>query len=125
MVYNEGESLLQRLLHFFLFGEIMREATYQANLIKKLQKMFPGCFILKNDPSVNQGVPDLLILFKDKWAMLEVKQSETSPERPNQPYFVKLFNKMSFASFIHPKNEKQVLHDLQSTFGANRKARVS
>lgn len=97
----------------------MRESTYQNKLIVKLQKMFPGCFIMKNDPSLNQGVPDLLILFRDRWAMLEVKVSSTADEQPNQPYFVKLFNKMSFAAFIHPQNEKQVLNDLQSTLGAD------
>lgn len=87
--------------------------------------MFPGCFILKNDPSENQGIPDILILYQDQWAMLEVKISGSACEQPNQDYYVELFDDMSFAAFIHPGNEEQVLYDLQQSFGVARQARIS
>lgn len=103
----------------------MNEATYQRKLIRKLKVLFPGCVIQTNDPSMNQGVPDILILFGNQWAMLEVKASATAPERPNQPYYVDMYNDMSFAAFIHPQNEEQVLDDLQSAFGVARQTRVS
>jgi hypothetical protein len=94
----------------------MRESKYQSQLIKKLRILFPGCFILKNDPTYVQGVLDLLILFGNKWAMLEVKASATSPERPNQRYYAEQLSLMSFASFIYPENEKEVLDELQRAF---------
>lgn len=103
----------------------MRESTYQRNLISRLKCMFPGCIILKNDPQDSQGIPDLLILFGNQWAMLEVKASYDSPEQPNQDYYIDMYNEMSFAAFIHPQNEEQVLYALQSAFGLARKARVS
>lgn len=103
----------------------MNEATYQRKLIRKLKRLFPGCVITLNDPALNQGIPDILILFGDQWAMLEVKTSHSAPVRPNQDYYVEMYNGMSFAAFIHPQNEEQVLYDLQSTFGAERQARVS
>lgn len=93
------------------------EAAYQAKLIKKLQTLFPNCFILKNDPSERQGMPDILILFNNLWAMLEVKLSQTAPIQPNQEYYVDMFNDMSFASFIYPEIEEQVLNDLQFALG--------
>ena len=93
------------------------ERVFQAELVKKLNKRFPGCFIIRNDPSQNQGVPDLLILFGIQWAMLEVKKSADAPPRPNQPYFVDLFNNMSFAAFIYPVNEEEVLSALQDVLG--------
>ncbi len=93
------------------------EAAYQTKLIKKLEDMFPGCYIVKNDASYTQGVPDLLILFKDRWAQLEVKLSENSPVQPNQSHYIDIFNGMSFASFIYPENEKQVLDDLRQALG--------
>lgn len=95
----------------------MREVAYQAKLVKKLQAMFPGCFILKNDPSENQGIPDILILFGDRWMMLEVKMSVRSPIQPNQAYLVDMFNEMSFAAFICPENEREVLDELRRSVG--------
>lgn len=95
-----------------------RESNYQAELVRKLKILFPGCFVLKNDPTQNQGIPDIQILFRNRWAMLEVKRSANEPERPNQSYFVDELNKMSFAAFIYPENEDEVLNDLAATFRA-------
>lgn len=94
------------------------EANYQAKLISKIQALFPGCFVLKNDPAEVQGLPDLLILFRGRWAMLEVKLSARSPRQPNQIYYVDLFGEMSFAAFIYPENEREILNDLQFAFGS-------
>jgi len=103
----------------------MLESTYQNKLIKKLEQLFPGCVIVKNDPSHKQGFPDLTIFYKDHWAVLEVKASAGAPQQPNQEYFVGTMGQMSFAAFIYPENEREVLSDLQSAFSDHRKARVS
>lgn len=103
----------------------MRESRFQGELIKTLRWMFPDCVILKNDASYLQGVPDVLILFNDRWAMLEVKASANAHRQPNQDYYNELFNKMSFAAFICPENEEEVLHALQQSFGSRRTARLS
>lgn len=96
------------------------EAAYQRQLIVRLQEIFPDCFIIKNDAAVVQGIPDILILWGDRWAMLEVKVSLRAPVQSNQEYYVQMFSDMSFASFICPENEEQVLYDLQSALGAVR-----
>ncbi len=96
---------------------MLTEAAYQAKLIKKLEIMFPGCYILKNDPALNQGLPDLLILIRDRWAQLEVKLSAQAPMQPNQEYYVNLFDNMSFASFIWPAIERDVLAELKRVLG--------
>lgn len=98
----------------------MREGEYQTRLIRRLTDMFPGCFILKNDSSYMQGVPDLLILFGYRWAMLEVKMDLLSPMQPNQEYYIGILDDMSFASFINPATEEDVLHELQRAFGLSR-----
>lgn len=90
----------------------MLERDYQAKLIKKLRSLFPGCVVLKNDPEYLQGIPDLVIFHGDRWAMLEVKASERSPLQPNQDYYVQRLNEMSFASFICPSTEREVLDAL-------------
>lgn len=96
----------------------MRESDFQRNLKKKLKSKFPGCIVLKNDPTYVQGIPDLLILYKDKWAALECKREEDALKnpRPNQPYYVKKMNEMSFASFVYPENEEEVLDAIQRSF---------
>lgn len=103
----------------------MLERDFQAGLIKKLKDRFEGCIVLKNDPEYRQGIPDLIVLYKDKWAALECKKRRASSHRPNQDYYVNLMNSMSFASFISPDNEKEVLDDLQRAFRVRRTARVS
>lgn len=96
----------------------MTENAYQARLIRKLKRLFPGCEILKNDSGYRQGILDLTILFGPFWAMLEVKRSEDAPLRPNQGYYVKKLNDMSFAAIIYPENEKEVLAALQEAFAS-------
>lgn len=97
-----------------------RESTYQAKLIKTLKEVFPGCTVLKNDSGYLPGVPDLTVLFRDKWAMLEVKPSERYSTRPNQSYWIEQMNEASFAAFIFPENESEVLDELQHAFGLGR-----
>lgn len=94
----------------------MLENKFQANLIKELKTMFPGCIVLKNDPDYIQGVPDLLILHKNKWASLECKKSANAKKQPNQEYYVGLMNEMSFSKFIFPENKEEVLNELRETF---------
>jgi hypothetical protein len=96
----------------------MKESKFQSNLIKRLKIMFVGCIVMKTDPNYIQGIPDILILYKNKWASLECKKSSTASHRPNQSYFVDLMNKMSFSRFICPENEEEVLNELQRTFKA-------
>lgn len=103
----------------------MSESVFQRRLIKKLQRLFPGCVILKNDPEHMQGIPDLTIFYGPRWAMLEVKASETSRVQVNQPYYVELMNEMSFAAFIYPENEEVVLRDLQQALQFGRDTCVS
>jgi hypothetical protein len=103
----------------------MAENKYQARLIKRLEKLFPGCVILKNDSSYQQGILDLLILWNDRWASLEVKDSETSSMRPNQEYYIERLDNMSFAAKIFPENETEVLSALQQAFRPPRRTRVS
>ena len=76
--------------------------------------------MLKNDSSYLQGVPDLLLLWNDRWATLEVKRSSTARQRPNQEYYVHMMNEMSFSRFIYPENKEEVLNEIQHAFRSSR-----
>jgi hypothetical protein len=71
---------------------------------------------MKSDSGYLQGIPDLLVLYNDKWASLECKQSVVSKKQPNQEYYVDKMNEMSFSRFICPENKEEVLCDLQQSF---------
>jgi len=96
------------------------ERKFQAELIKELEDIFDGCVILKNDPTYKQGIPDLLVLYGDRWAMLECKRHTSAKHRPNQDYYISKLGDMSYASFIYPENKEEVLDELQQAFGIRR-----
>ena len=89
---------------------------FQAKLKKELKEMFPGCFITKLDSGDIQGIPDLLILHKNKWATLENKRATKAKRQPNQEYYVDKMNEMSFSRFIYPENKDIVLQELKEHF---------
>ena len=95
-----------------------READFQSSLIKEIKDLFPGSIVLKNDATYIQGIPDLLVLYKNKWAALECKRSKDSKKRPNQDYYISEMNRMSYANFIYPENKEEVLNELQHAFGS-------
>lgn len=98
----------------------MLESQFQAQLIKRLRALFPGCIVLKNDTSYLQGFPDLTLLWENYWAVLEVKPRLGAPYEPNQEWYIKTLDNMSFSAMICPENEEEVLNDLQEAFRARR-----
>lgn len=90
------------------------ESGFQDKLIKDLRKIFPGCMTFKMDQM--QGIPDLLVLWKDKWFSLECKKFASAKRQPNQEYYVGLMDKMSFSRFISPENKEEVLNELRKAF---------
>lgn len=92
------------------------ERDFQAKLIKDIKNTFDGCMVMKLDASYIQGIPDLLILHKNKWATLECKRKSRAHKQPNQNYYVGLMDEMSFSRFIDPENKEEVLRDLQQSF---------
>lgn len=92
------------------------ERDFQSNLIKELKTTFPGCMVMKLDSSYIQGIPDLLILYKNKWGTLECKKSARAKRQPNQEYYVKQMDDMSFSRFICPENKEEVLDELRESF---------
>lgn len=89
------------------------ESGFQDRLIAELMARFPDCMIFKLE---KQGVPDLLILYGNKWAALECKRSSSAHHQPNQDYYVGIMDEMSFSRFIFPENRDEVLEQLSSFF---------
>ena len=94
----------------------MLESNFQGKLISELKCLFDGCIVIKNDPNYIQGIPDLIVLYKNKWAALECKKSVSAKKQPNQEYYIGRMNDMSFSRFICPENKEEVLSELQQAF---------
>lgn len=94
------------------------ERDFQSGLIKELKDRFKGCMVMKLDSSYIQGIPDLIVLYGNKWCTLECKKNANASKQPNQEYYVGLMNDMSFSRFICPENKEEILNELQQTFKA-------
>lgn len=93
-----------------------KENDFQAKLKKELKAKYDGCIVTKLDSGDIQGIPDLLILHKNKWATLENKRAEKAKRQPNQEYYVNKMNEMSFSRFIYPEIKDEVLQELDEFF---------
>lgn len=97
-----------------------RENQFQAKLIKEIKDRLPGAIVTKMDANYIQGIPDLLILFNDRWATLECKKDAKASHRPNQEYYVGVMNDMSYSNFIFPENKEKVLDELERALRTGR-----
>lgn len=95
----------------------MLETDYQAKLKVKIKTLIPGSIVLKNDAGEIQGFPDLTIFYKGSYALLEVKKTKNASRQPNQEYYINKMSKDTFARFIYPENEEEVINDLQRAWG--------
>ena len=93
-----------------------KENQFQRTLVKEIRNHYNNeCIVTKLDSGYIQGIPDLLILHKDKWATLECQKSKNAHRQPNQQYYVDKMDKMSFSKFIYPENKEEVLNELYET----------
>lgn len=102
-----------------------KESDFQSKLIKEIEELFKGCIVMKLDANYIQGIPDLLVLYKDKWATLECKRGSNVSQRPNQRHYVEKLDKMSFSRFICPENKEEVLDELRKAFKFKGETRLS
>lgn len=98
----------------------MKESKFQHELIKEIKDRFPGAVVMKNDPNYIQGIPDLTVLYENKWATLECKNSPQANHQPNQDYYVEKMNEMSYSAFVDPTSKGEVLDELEKLFGPRR-----
>jgi hypothetical protein len=105
--------------------QFVLENKFKTRLICDIKERFPGSLVVHLDPTEVQGIPDLLVLYRDRWGALEGKKNAKASARKNQPYYVELMNRMSFASFIYPENKEEVLDAMERAFRSERNTLIS
>lgn len=93
-----------------------RENRFQAVLKSELKLLFPGCIVMKNDPTDIQGIPDLTVIYKNKYAFLECKREEEASRQPNQKHYIDQATRYAFGDFVYPENKSEVLNRLYDYF---------
>lgn len=104
------------------------EGKFKEKLIKDIEKEFPDCIVTKLEADFKNGIPDVVIFCKSKWATLECKKSEEDvyKERPNklaQNHYVSTMDAMSFSRYIYPENKEEVLNELKVHFQQSRRSK--
>ena len=93
-----------------------KESEFQSDLIKQIKKDLPGSLVLKNDSGYLQGIPDLVVMNGNQYALLEVKKSPDEPHQPNQDYYIDKAKQESFGKFIFPENKEEILSEMYDYF---------
>ena len=99
------------------------ESEFQAKLVKRFGELLPGSVVLVKPGYYIQGFPDLLILYKNQWAILECKRktpTQSSDYEPNQEWWIAELDSIGFASMICPENCEEIIDEVLRSFGTAR-----
>lgn len=95
----------------------MLESKFQSKLVEELRSTFPGIDVAKTDSSSVQGLADLILLYGDKFVILECKRSEHEKHQPNQDYYVNKYRNAGTPScFVFPENKDETIERLKAYF---------
>lgn len=92
------------------------ERDVQKNLIKWLNGLPYDIVVLKITPitGIPQGFPDVVILARGTYIVVEVKRDKTSRFQANQAYYNDKLGKMAHAFVYNPQNAVQVRRSILS-----------
>jgi hypothetical protein len=126
MGYNRRNRMSIRYSYIsfgFCEGVLMNrlESEFQSLLIKEIEKRFPDSMVLVKPGYYIQGFPDLLVLHRNGWALLECKRkrpTSTDDFEPNQEWYLEELGRFGFTAVIYPENREEILDEIQRSYGA-------
>lgn len=90
---------------------MMLEKEFQKKVISFLKKQ--GCFVMKTDPTVHNGVADLFFCKDGFYGFIECKRSKTARFRPGQKEFIEKMDIWSYATVAYPENWSDIQKELK------------
>lgn len=93
------------------------ESKLQKKIIKFLKDQ--GGYVIKTrpQPGVPVGIEDIICLYLDRWAAIEVKASETAPFRAGQQATLAYHRKGNKYVYVaYPENWPLIQDELLATF---------
>ena len=102
-------------------GKVKTENQYQAELIKKLHKLYPQAIIIKNDSGYLQGIPDWTMFLGKVWIWFDVKRAPNAVHQPNQDWYINWADEVGhLGMFVYPENEQEFLDAIQQALRIRR-----
>lgn len=90
------------------------ESTLQSNIRKYLRSK--GCYVLviRPQPGIPEGCPDVLFMLEGFWGSIEVKAAPGSPYQPLQQETISKHDKWSWSRRVDPTNWNQIKAELEA-----------
>lgn len=90
-----------------------RESTLQSTIRSYLKSK--GCYVLviRPQPGIPDGCPDILFMLEGFWGAIEVKKSPTASYQPLQKETLEKLDAWSWARRVDPINWSEVRSELE------------
>lgn len=90
-----------------------KESSLQSNIRKYLKSK--GCYVLviRPQPGIPDGCPDILFMLEGFWGAIEVKDSPTAKWQPLQKETLEKLNAWSWAKRVDPTNWHTIRQELE------------
>lgn len=92
------------------------ESTFEKEFCKALRQTLGERYTYTFKLTAAKGIPDRLILYKDKYALLEFKQYKNAKKQPGQETWVGHFDNLAYAAIVYPENAEKVMQDILNYF---------
>lgn len=93
------------------------EGALQKKIIKWLKEN--GAYVIKTKPQPGTpvGCPDVIALYLDQWAALEVKKAANAKDQPGQKATQAFLRKNNYFVYrVHPDNWPEIKQELADKF---------
>lgn len=91
-----------------------RESDLQSEIRKYLKSKKCFVMVIRPQPGIPDGTPDIMFMLEGFWGGIEVKDSPTSKWQPLQKETLEKFNKWSWAKRVDPTNWPIIKKELES-----------
>ena len=90
------------------------ESTLQSNIRKYLRSK--GCYVLviRPQPGIPEGCPDIIFMLEGFWGSIEVKKDPKADYQPLQEVTIAKHNQWSWSRRVDPTNWAQVKAELEA-----------
>lgn len=90
------------------------ESRLQANIRKYLKSK--GCYVLviRPQPGIPDGCPDIIFMLEGFWGAIEVKKDPKSKYQPLQKETLEKLDKWSWSKRVDPTNWPEVRAELET-----------